>query len=119
MYSAEILDHFERPRNAGELPAPAITVEVTNPVCGDMLRLSLLVEEGRIRQAAFKAKGCVPAIAAGSALTELVTGKAMGEAAQVSTETVAACLGGLPPEGGHAAELATEALRMALRKARA
>ena len=117
MYNAAILDHFEKPRNAGELPPPAVTVEATNPVCGDILRLSLRTEAGRIRDIAFKAKGCVAAIAAGSAMTELVKGKSRQQAAGITADAVAQALQGLPPESGHAAELAVEALKMALAKA--
>jgi nitrogen fixation NifU-like protein len=114
MYSAILLDHFQNPRNAGELPPPALAVEVTNPVCGDILRLSLSVEAGRLAKVCFKAKGCVAAIACGSALTEMVQGKTLAEAASVSAVDVAAALGGLPPESGHAAALAEEALKKAL-----
>jgi NifU-like protein involved in Fe-S cluster formation len=116
MYSAAILDHFDKPRNAGELQPPAVAVEASNPVCGDILRLSLLVEEGKISQVAFKAKGCVAAIAAGSALTEIVKGTSLEDAARLSPDMVAAKLGGLPPGSSHAADLAIEALRTALRK---
>ena len=98
MYNPVLLDHFQNPRNTGELPPPAITVEVTNPVCGDILRLSVLVEEGRLRDARFKAKGCVASIACGSLLTELAIGKTLEEAGQVSAAEVAAAIGGLAPE---------------------
>ena len=115
MYNPVLLDHFQNPRNAGELPPPAITVEVTNPVCGDILRLSVLVEEGRLRDARFKAKGCVASIACGSLLTELVIGKTLGEAGRVTAAEVAAGIGGLPPESGHASVLAEDAIRAALK----
>ena len=117
MYNARILDYFETPRNAGELPAPAITVEATNPVCGDILRLWLLVDAGQIREIRFKAKGCVAAIPSGSMLTELVKGKSLEEAGLLSAADLSAALGGLPEASGHAAELAEEALKSALRKA--
>ena len=115
MYNPVLLDHFQNPRNTGELPPPAITVEVTNPVCGDILRLSVLVEEGRLRDARFKAKGCVASIACGSLLTELVIGKTLGEAGRVTAAEVAAGIGGLPPESGHASVLAEDAIRAALK----
>lgn len=116
VYSAAMLDHFKNPRNVGELPPPAITVEVSNPVCGDILRLSVLLEEGRLQQVRFKTRGCVASIACGSVLTELVQGKSLEEAARLTAEDVAAGLGGLPPESGHAALLAVEALQAALKK---
>jgi nitrogen fixation NifU-like protein len=118
MFSATILDHFEHPRNAGELAPPSIMVEATNPVCGDILRLWVLVDQGRISDIRFKAKGCVASIASSSMLTELVKGKTIEQASAISSDGLAAALGGLPAESGHAAELAEEALRSALQKAR-
>ncbi len=117
MYSAALLDHFQNPRNVGELPPPATLVEVTNPVCGDILRLSLRVEAGRLEDVRFKTRGCVAAIACASQLTELVKGKTLEEAAQVSAGEIVAALGGLPPESGHAGVLAEDALKAALREA--
>ncbi|MBI3934150.1 MAG: iron-sulfur cluster assembly scaffold protein [Acidobacteria bacterium] len=117
MFNATILEHFERPRNAGELPAPALRVEATNPVCGDILHLWLLVEAGCIREMRFKAKGCVAAIASASMLTEMVRGKNLEQASHVSSSQISAALGGLPPESGHAAELAEQALKAALQAA--
>lgn len=117
MYSANTLDHFQNPRNVGELPPPAVTIEVANPVCGDILRLSLVVEAGRLQDVRFKTRGCVAAIACGSMLTELVKGRTLEEAAHLTAAHVAAALGGLPPESGHAGVLAEDALKTALRKA--
>ena len=117
MFNATILEHFERPRNAGELPFPALKVEATNPVCGDILCLWLLVEAGSLREVRFKAKGCVAAIASGSMLTEMVMGKKLEEAGQLSSNEISVALGGLPPESGHAAELAEQALKSAVQKA--
>lgn len=119
MFNPTILDHFSNPRNAGELSAPAVVTEAANPVCGDILRLWLLVDEGVIREIRFKAKGCVAAIASGSMLTTLAGGKSLDSAAAISAAMIASALGGLPPESGHAAELAAEALTSALQKARA
>src|ERR1700693_6055877 len=79
MYSAQLLDHFQNPRNAGEIANADAVAEIENPACGDVLRLSLKSSAGRITQAQFKAKGCVAAIACGSALTELVVGKKLKE----------------------------------------
>ena len=117
MFNATILEHFERPRNAGELPPPAVKIEAANPVCGDILHLWVVVDGGCIRQVRFKAKGCVAAIASGSMLTELIAGKVLEEAQQLSASEIAAALGGLPPESGHAAELAEQVLKSALQMA--
>jgi nitrogen fixation protein NifU and related proteins len=116
MFTPAMLDHFEKPRNVGELSPPALMAEATNPVCGDILRLWLLLEGGRVREARFKAQGCVAAIAAASLLTETIIGMQLEEAARISATQLSAALGGLPPESGHAADLAEQALRAALRQ---
>jgi nitrogen fixation NifU-like protein len=113
MYSAQLLDHFQNPRNAGELVNPDAVAEVENPACGDVLRLTLKVSAGRITQAQFKAKGCVAAIACGSALTELVVGKTVGETKSLQREDVIRAIGGLPQASNHAAQLALDALGVA------
>ncbi|HEV2696944.1 MAG TPA: iron-sulfur cluster assembly scaffold protein [Terriglobales bacterium] len=110
MYSPEVLDHFEHPRNAGVLDASDATVQLENPACGDVLKLSGHVANGCIDQIRFQAKGCVPAIACGSALTELVLGKTLAEAAKLSREELLRTLGGLPEASQHASHLAMEAL---------
>jgi nitrogen fixation NifU-like protein len=119
MYSAQLLDHFQNPRNAGEMPEADATAEVENPACGDVLRLSLKTSAGRITQAQFKAKGCVAAIACGSALTELVAGKTLHEAGGLRREDVIAAVGGLPHASIHAAQLAVDALSPALSRVKA
>src|ERR1700690_2189357 len=91
VYSAELLDHFQNPRNAGELEAPDRSARLENPVCGDILELSLKLEktkaEGkRIADIRFRAKGCVPTMACASAITELIKGKNVDAARQVSRE---------------------------------
>ena len=73
MYSQQVLDHFQHPRNAGDLPDADVTAEVENPACGDILRLAANVQDGRLQEVRFKARGCVAAVAAASALTELLT----------------------------------------------
>jgi|SRR5580698_6721912 nitrogen fixation NifU-like protein len=118
MYSAQLLDHFQNPRNAGEIAGADATVEIENPACGDVLRLSLKAIAGRITQAQFKAKGCVAAIACGSALTELITGKTLEEAQKLRREEVSAAVGGLPQASTHAAQLALDALSAALSRIR-
>jgi len=89
MYSAQVLDHFQHPRNAGEISHPDVAVEIENPACGDILRLTLKFSSGRISEIRFKAKGCVPSMACGSALTELVSGKTVDEARKLRREGVA------------------------------
>jgi nitrogen fixation protein NifU and related proteins len=114
MYSPQLLDHFQNPRNAGELADADATAEIENPACGDVLRLSLKADAGRITEARFKAKGCVAAIACGSALTELVMGKTLDEAHKLRREDLITSVGGLPQASTHAAQLALDALSEAL-----
>jgi nitrogen fixation NifU-like protein len=114
MYSAQLLDHFQNPRNAGEIADADAAAEIENPACGDVLRLTLKVSGGRITRAQFKAKGCVAAIACGSVLTELMAGKTLSEAKNLRREDVSAAVGGLPQASTHAAQLALDALSTAL-----
>ena len=114
MYSAQLLDHFQHPRNAGEIADADATAEIENPACGDVLRLTLKVNTDRITQARFKAKGCVAAIACASAMTELVSGKTLNEARSLRREDVIAAVGGLPQASNHAAQLSLDALSQAL-----
>ena len=119
MYSAELLDHFQHPRNAGALEQPDASVEVSNPACGDVLRLSVKVKEGRVTEIRFLAKGCVPAIACGSALTDLVRGKSVTDASRLQQEDVVKAVGGLPEASGHAGYLAIDALSAVLQQVKA
>lgn len=114
MYSPELLDYFQHPRNAGDLPNPDICVQRENPACGDVLKLTLVIREGRIAEIGFRAKGCVPAMACASALTELVKGKTMGEARRLSREELVSSIGELPEASSHAGQLAVETLAAAL-----
>jgi nitrogen fixation protein NifU and related proteins len=114
MYSAQVLDHFQNPRNAGDIADADAVAEIENPACGDLLRLSLKVSAGRIVAARFKAKGCVAAIACGSALTELVVGKTLSEARKLRREGLIAVVGSLPQGSAHAAQLAIDTLAGAL-----
>jgi len=114
-YSRQVLDHFQNPRNAGQIADADGAAEIENPVCGDVLRLTLRIKESRITDARFKAKGCVAAIACGSALTELLVGKTLDEAHRLSREDVEAAVGGLQPGSAHAAQLAVDALAKAVR----
>jgi nitrogen fixation NifU-like protein len=114
MYSPQLLDHFQNPRNAGDIGDADATAEIENPACGDILRLTLKISDGRIAQARFKAKGCVPAMACASALTELVSGTTLEETRKLRREDIIATVGGLPPASTHAAQLAVDALSAAL-----
>jgi nitrogen fixation NifU-like protein len=114
MYSARLLDHFQNPRNVGELPPPAVTIEVSNPACGDILRLSALFHEGRIAEARYKVRGCTASIAAGSALTEWLTGKTTTEVAALRASDIEGAVGGLSAESKHAAVLCVDAVRAIL-----
>jgi len=117
MYSDRLIEHFQSPRNVGELPAPAVTVEVSNPACGDILRLSVRFEQDVAKEVRYKVRGCTASIAAGSALTEWMTGKTREELSGFRTSTVEDAVGGLPAESKHAAVLCAEGVK-ALLKAR-
>jgi nitrogen fixation NifU-like protein len=117
MYSARLLDHFEHPRNAGEVAGADADVRVENPACGDVLRLTLKLTGGRIAEIAFQAKGCVASMACASALTELVRGQTIEQARLVSKEQLVNAVGGLPPASSHAGQLALDALQAALNRA--
>jgi nitrogen fixation NifU-like protein len=117
MYSAQLLDHFQNPRNAGDIPDPDAAIEIENPVCGDIVRLSLKLRDGRIAEIKFKAKGCVPAMACTSALTEIVLGQTPGEARKLRREDIVHVVGGLPQASSHAAQLALDALWALLNQA--
>jgi nitrogen fixation NifU-like protein len=135
VYSAELLDHFQNPRNAGEIEAPDSVAQLENPTCGDILELSLRLEKHRLEKhelekhelerpkpeakriadIRFRAKGCVPAMACGSAITELVKGKSVEEARQLSREELVQKVGGLPQASAHASHLAMDTLAALLR----
>ena len=113
-YSETVLDHFERPRNNGELEDANAIGYMTNPVCGDTLLLMLRVERDRIEDARWQSDGCVASIAASSLLSELVRGKSLAEASALTREAVVEALGGLPASKLHASVLAADALQHAL-----
>jgi nitrogen fixation protein NifU and related proteins len=114
MYPDRLLDHFQNPRNVGELPSPAVTVEVSNPACGDILRLSARFEEGRAVEVRYKVRGCTASIAAGSALTEWIAGKSAAEIAEFRAAVVDEAVGGLPAESKHAAVLCADGVKRLL-----
>ena len=115
MYSEAFLDHFQNPRNVGELPPPAVTVEISNPACGDILRLSARFEDGRVAEAGFKVRGCTASIASGSALTEWMLGKSRAELALVTPAAIESAVGGLIPESKHAAALCVDGVKALLK----
>jgi nitrogen fixation protein NifU and related proteins len=115
LYSEVFLDHFKNPRNAGELPPPAVTVEISNPACGDILRLSARFEDGRAVEVRYKVRGCAASIASGSALTEWMTGKSRAELAALNAATIEAAVGGLIPESKHAAVLCVDGVKAILK----
>ena len=108
------MDHFLNPRNLGEVEDADGIGEVGEAACGDLMRLSLKIEAGRIREARFKTFGCAAAIASSSMATELVTGRTLEEALRLTNKDVAEALGGLPPGKIHCSVLAEEAIQAAL-----
>jgi nitrogen fixation NifU-like protein len=114
MFSATLLEHFQHPRNAGELPGANAKVEVSNPVCGDVLHLAAIIENGSIREVRFLCRGCTAAIACTSLLTESIQGRELRTLHFLTPEFLAASLGGLPPASFHAAQLAHDALHALL-----
>ncbi|MDA1313205.1 MAG: iron-sulfur cluster assembly scaffold protein [Acidobacteria bacterium] len=115
MYSERLLEHFQNPHNVGELDDADIRAEVSNPICGDILRLTAAVAAGRIERIAYQARGCTASIAAGSALTELLLGTTAEEASRLSRDDVEEAVGGLSNESKHAAVLAIDGVKALLR----
>ena len=113
-YSSTFKDHLAHPRNAGELPDANAVADEKNPVCGDRLRLSLLIKDGRIETARYLAYGCPPTLVCGSVLTELITGRTTAQAMELTRADLLDAIGGLPSRKHHAAALAIETLHAAL-----
>jgi nitrogen fixation NifU-like protein len=110
MYSAKLLDHFEHPRHAGELAEANARVRVENPACGDILELSAVVRDGIIHAIGFRAKGCVPAMACGSAISGLIQGRKVSEMLFIRNEDVLREVSGVPQASSHAVHLALDAV---------
>jgi NifU-like protein involved in Fe-S cluster formation len=110
MYSPQVLDHFQNPRNPGAVDRADAVVQIENPACGDVLQLSARIAAGRIAEIRFRAKGCVAAMACASALTEWVQGKTPAEARGLKRGELLVKVGGLPVASAHAAYLAMDAL---------
>jgi nitrogen fixation NifU-like protein len=113
-YSEKVMDHFMHPRNVGEIENPDGRGKVGNPVCGDIMELYIKVKDGIIIDVKFKTFGCGAAIATSSMVTEMVKGKNIKEALEISNKAVAEALGGLPPVKMHCSVLAEEALKSAI-----
>ena len=114
MYSEKVMDHFENPRNVGEIPDANGVGTVGNAKCGDIMRMYLKVENGIIQDVKFKTFGCGAAIATSSMATEMVKGKTLKEALQLTNKAVAEALDGLPPVKMHCSLLAEEAIHAAV-----
>ena len=114
MYSGKVMEHFENPRNVGEIPGADGTGEVGNPVCGDIMKVFIKVNNNIITDIKFKTFGCGAAIATSSMITEMAKGKTLEEALKVSNKDVAEALDGLPPQKMHCSNLAADALHAAI-----
>ncbi len=114
MYSPQVLDHFEHPRNVGTVADADASARIENPACGDVLELTVKVKEGRIAEIRFKAKGCVAAMACGSAITELARGKTVAEARKLSRDELVRAVRSLPAASTHASHLAIDTLAAVL-----
>jgi nitrogen fixation NifU-like protein len=114
MYSEKVMDHFRNPRNVGEIPDADGIGEVGNPACGDIMKIYIKIKDNRIEDIKFKTFGCGAAIATSSMVTEMVKGKTIEEAMQVTNKAVADALDGLPPIKMHCSNLAADALHAAI-----
>ena len=114
-YSAKLLDYFENPRCAGEIADADAVAEVSNPVCGDVMKLSIKLSGEQVSDAKFKAQGCTAAIATSSFATEMLIGMKIEQARRITREEIADALGGLPASKVHCSVLASDAIREALR----
>ncbi|MBP2634154.1 MAG: iscU 2 [Firmicutes bacterium] len=115
MYNEKVMDHFSNPRNVGEIKDANGVGEVGNAKCGDIMRIYLQVENDIITDVKFKTFGCGAAIATSSMVTEMVKGKTLDEALEISNQAVAEALGGLPPAKMHCSNLAADALHEAIK----
>lgn len=114
MYNEKVMDHFTNPRNVGEIENASGVGQVGNPTCGDIMKISIKVEDGKIVDCKFKTFGCGAAVATSSQVTEMVIGKTVDEAKEITNKMVADELGGLPPVKMHCSNLAADALRKAI-----
>ncbi len=115
MYSDKVMDHFQNPRNVGKMEDPDVVGEVGNPTCGDIIRVYLKIKDDIIEDITFSTFGCGAAVATSSMVTELVKGKTLDEALEVSNEQIAEELDGLPPAKMHCSNLAADAIKNAIK----
>jgi len=114
MYSQKVMEHFRNPRNMGEIPDADGVGTVGNPICGDMMKISIKVKDNKLEDIKFKTFGCGAAIATSSMITELAKGKTIDEAMKITRSDVADALEGLPPIKMHCSNLAADGLRAAI-----
>ena len=115
MYTDKVMDHFRNPRNSGEVENPDGAGEVGNPQCGDMMKITIRVENGRLADVKWKTLGCGAAIATSSVMSEMMIGKTLEEALALTKNQVAEALDGLPPEKMHCSNLAADGLHAAIK----
>jgi len=113
-YSKKVIELFHNPKNMGEMENPDAVGEVGNPSCGDVMRISLKIEDNKIKDIKFQTMGCIAAIATSSMITELAKGKTLEEAKEITNKDVAKSLGNLPPIKMHCSNLAADALHAAI-----
>lgn len=113
-YSDLVVEHFQNPRNAGEMDAPDGEATTSNPVCGDRMRVMIRVEDGHIREVRWQTRGCPPAIATSSVASEMVTGWTLDRVEALTRDEIADAVGGLPRDKVHCSVLAADALRGAI-----
>lgn len=114
LHSEKLLEHFRNPRNVGQLDVPAVTIDVSNPACGDTLRLAARFENDRVAEVRYQVRGCTAAIGAGSALTEWMQGKSRRDLAGITSADIEAALGGLQPASRHVAVLCVDGVKKLL-----
>jgi nitrogen fixation NifU-like protein len=114
MYSKKVMEHFQRPRNVGEMPDADGVGEVGNPVCGDLMRVYIKVEDDTIKDVKVLTFGCAAAIATSSMATEMIKGKTVDEALELTNKAVAEALEGLPPVKMHCSVLAEQGIKAAI-----
>lgn len=115
MYSKKVMDLFQNPKNMGEIPDADGVGTVGNPVCGDLMSIYIKVKDDKIADIKFKTFGCAAAIATSSMITEMAKGKTLDDAVKITRDSVAKELEGLPPIKMHCSNLATDALKAAVK----
>jgi len=115
MYTEKVMDHFTNPRNMGEVEDPDGVGQVGNPVCGDVMRITIKVDGERLTEVKFRTLGCAAAIATSSITTEMAIGRTLDEALKLTRQQVADELGGLPPQKMHCSNLAAQGLHEAIK----